>query len=617
MRRKMCLTLLLSSTLLLIGIALACTPKPTPTATPQVVTDTPTPTGTPTITPFPSNTPLPTNTPKPPAPTPTVSQKELEEIREICIERGKDGRDKQDKHLEGLMYKKQQVVVSGSPMGIENAIKSLRSRSPHVGLELKRGFSLSDGTLIQLYQKDDGSESWNLLKDGKDAWVEIVTCEINEFRQRFEWTVSADPNYHFSPAQWAGGGSPWTQNGEWAQGLFGGGLGIAPDEDFQSQWAFGSKGVNLFQRDGKCRVTTYMGRGVRIGIFDSSPFTDWGGKLVMPDFAITEEEPVFTLPLTSTRPITVTEFAVPFQELMRDEVGFCDAAENLTVWHTEPISAPNCPGGKLEHWDLSNHGLFVAGLAHAVAPASEIYLVRVLENDGCADLYSIAESIEGFVQVMRRPDQPNPHAPIVINLSLGVHEPPDPEDSGLPDAIVSFQQIIADARKSGAIVVAAAGNDSYGKVFPNEMEIPAGEAGVIGVAASNGHSGRGCFSNQGDVAASGGDGVEGDECKECCKVPSADDCRDGQHCIVGPIYKPCGPQYAYWVGTSFATPLVSGQAALLLESGVSPGGVLDWLKNTATTRIHEELVEGEIVVQEVWIPIINILNSLLTPTPAQ
>jgi subtilisin family serine protease len=616
MRKKLCFTLMLSPMLVVIGIALACTSKrPMPTATPSVITHTPTPKPTelrmPTATPMPSlaltRTPvvLPSPTQRKPTgtlPTP-VPTKVLGRIFKKCEDDGEIGRKTQGESYKDLMYKKGEVVLTGHPDHIDKIVEDYIS-----DLEIERiqsrGFILSDGTAIRLYR----------TTSTEDAWVGQVTCIINML-SIFGFEVAADPNYHLSPAQWAGGESPWTQNGEWT-GIDGGGITLTHEIGmsitdihkiyFLEQWAFGLEGIHLVE--GGRRTVQEKGEGVRIGIFDSSPFTDWEGELIIPSFATEPEPTPFSLSLDSIRPITVTEFAVPFREFMGDGSQGSGAGEYLTVWHTVPISAPNCPGEtpegvNLEYQDLSNHGLFVAGLAHEVAPESEIYLVRVLENDGCADLYSIAESIAGFVQEMQKPGQ---DGPIVINLSLGVHEPPCPTSFGLPPEVKSLQRVISDTIEQGAVVVAAAGNDSYDKASPNEMEIPAREPGVIGVAASNGNRGRGCFSNEGDVAAPGGNGVEREKCRECCRVPSADDCLNyPEYCIVGPIYKfdeesesAYGYAYAYWVGTSFAAPLVSGQAALLLHSGVDPQDVPDRIKHIAMTRIAEE--GGEIGIIDIW-----------------
>ena len=59
-------------------------------------------------------------------------------------------------------------------------------------------------------------------------------------------------------------------------------------------------------------------------------------------------------------------------------------------------------------------------------------------------------------------------------------------------------------------------------------------------------------------------------------------CESGneQDCLIGFAYGldektgKTGFQYVYWVGTSFAAPLVSGTAAVMLDSGMTPADVL-------------------------------------------
>ncbi|MFQ5341408.1 MAG: S8 family serine peptidase [Anaerolineae bacterium] len=469
-------------------------------------------------------------------PGPTLSEARLEMIQRECMDRSNRGRAEQAKIPEGkelvyppflgLIYIEDQVIVSGSSKDID----ALFTRIPDLALEQLATIELDAETSISQFQIGNGKT------------VEQVVCEINEISAETRSTIFADPNYHISPAGWDGAGSPWTQNGQWT-GLPGGGLAGAPATDFRTQWALGDAGIKLFDNTGN-RLIEFKGDGIRIAVFDSSPFEEVGGN----DKCVG---------------------CFRFHELMGDVFGDSIAAEPpLTVWHYTPASAPTCPGPDRkdagldrETQDISNHGLFVAGLAHAIAPHSEIQLIRVLEKDGCGDLFTIERAIDAFVNETLEEGGNTLHG-TVLNLSLGVHQPECPTRFGLPEEVKSLQLAVQKAVDHGGVVVAAAGNDSADEqgnriLPPLSMEIPADETAVIGVAASNIKRARGCFSNAGDVAAPGGDG------DQPCRIPACGP-EHPEACLIS-VARNSATRYVYWVGTSFATPLVSGLAALTLQ----------------------------------------------------
>jgi len=193
------------------------------------------------------------------------------------------------------------------------------------------------------------------------------------------------------------------------------------------------------------------------------------------------------------------------------------------------------------------HGLFVAGQIAAntnngigiagLTTGAMILPVRVLGRCGgtfedvlAGVLWSSGVPLAGV------PANPNPAK--VINLSLG----------GLGACDQSIQESIDDALAQGAVVVAAAGNQSA-----NVADFsPANCSGVITVGAIMQDASLTSYSNFGpriDVSAPGGDlplsGLIVSTSNDGTTIP-------GQ------------PDYEAAAGTSFAAPLVSGTAALML-----------------------------------------------------
>ena len=158
-------------------------------------------------------------------------------------------------------------------------------------------------------------------------------------------------------------------------------------------------------------------------------------------------------------------------------------------------------------------------------------------------------------------------------LAQGVRPPGD-------DPVRSLLFTMYAADRMNITVVAAAGNDSWRDEYqtqPLAPQLPAAYPFVIGVAGSNANRQRSCFSNWGDVSAPAGEGalglvpvVSGTEVISVTSTCAA----SFETPLVGPVRfsQRYGRGYATWNGTSFATPLVSGLAALVLEAGAQPNG---------------------------------------------
>jgi serine protease len=224
--------------------------------------------------------------------------------------------------------------------------------------------------------------------------------------------------------------------------------------------------------------------------------------------------------------------------------GTGSAAENSS-WHGTHVAGTIAA--------LTHNALGVAGVAFG----AKVLPVRVLGRCGgytsdIADgiVWASGGSIAGV------PVNPTPAR--VINLSLG----------GGGACANTTQNAINGARSRGAVVVAAAGNSAANAANYS----PASCIGVIAVAAVGRGGARASYSNFGavvDIAAPGGDGASGilSTLNAGTSVPAAD-------------------SYGPYMGTSMATPHVSGVVALMLSRNpaLSPDEVETRLKASAVLR---------------------------------
>ena len=209
----------------------------------------------------------------------------------------------------------------------------------------------------------------------------------------------------------------------------------------------------------------------------------------------------------------------------------------------------------------TNNGRGVAGINWS----TKVQAVRVLGRCG-GTIEDINDAIR-WAAGLPVPGVPANATPArVINMSLG--------GSGACSASPSTQSAIDDAVAAGTSVVVAAGNDAADA----SGFLPASCDGVITVAASDGR-GRLVqrYSNFGatvEIMAPGGD-VERDD--------DGDGNEDG-------VYSMVRGGYAYYNGTSMATPHVAGVAALILAAnpGAAPAQVLARLQESAIPRTSEE-----------------------------
>jgi subtilisin family serine protease len=216
------------------------------------------------------------------------------------------------------------------------------------------------------------------------------------------------------------------------------------------------------------------------------------------------------------------------------------------------------------------HGTHVAGLVALAAPGARIMPLRVLDPNGVGNVWTIAAAL--LYAVDPDGDSSTDDGAQVVNLSLGTLNRTRIFDT-LSKLISCSDVVSADpaldvsdagyagdrsrcSRKSGALIVAAAGNDASGSV----KQYPAAEGayGLYPMAASDARLHVASFSNFGSWinSAAPGDGITS-------SVP--------------------GGLYATWSGTSMAAPLAAGTAALVRanEPALTPKDLINRLQRSA------------------------------------
>lgn len=267
--------------------------------------------------------------------------------------------------------------------------------------------------------------------------------------------------------------------------------------------------------------------------------------------------------------------------LARDSDGRDSDPTDEGMWRS---GSEGCGGQVESSW----HGTHVAGVAAAetnnsegiagAAPGAKLLPLRVMGACGgtamdfaAAIVWAAGGQVEGV------PKNENPAG--IINMSLGTQS----------RCNATFSNAVAEARKQGAILVAAAGNSDKGA----DWTAPGNCEDLITVGATGPSGKRASYSNFGpgvDLAAPGGDGWAVDWLDERgWSINPIDEWE-----IISTVDKGLqgseGPGYAIQKGTSQATPLVAGAAALARQANpdISQEEVLAALKKSATPFSEED-----------------------------
>jgi len=239
--------------------------------------------------------------------------------------------------------------------------------------------------------------------------------------------------------------------------------------------------------------------------------------------------------------------------------------------------------------DDNGHGTHVAGIVAAngtlkgVAPNATLFAVKVCDSSGSCSTSNIIAGIDWSIA----------HSANIISMSLGGSTQPN-------DEFADVEAIVSDAAvEKGVVVVAAAGNEGPGT---GTVDAPGSARKVITVGAS---SGSGTVTISDDTIASFSN-----------RGPSAFGRLDPEVVAPGVNINSTVPTgtcelcdssgYKILSGTSMATPMVSGAAALLLQKNpaFTPAQVRAILMHTASN-----LTISNIHVFEKGAGIINLTNA--------
>ena len=309
------------------------------------------------------------------------------------------------------------------------------------------------------------------------------------------------------------------------------------DPRYNEQWHY-------FESTGGLRANLAWdkatGIGVKVAVIDTGyrPHADLAGQVVGGYDFITDTA------IAADGDGRDSDASDPGDSVIAGQCGAGRAAQSSS-WHGTHVAGTIAAA--------TNNGIGVAGVAYN----AKIVPVRVLGKCG-GYTSDIADAIiwSSGGTVIGVPANANPAR--VINMSLG----------GGGACGATTQNAINAARSRGTVVVVAAGNSNTDASTAN----PANCAGVITVAATNRAGGRAFYSNYGavvDIAAPGGDtSVSGNGILSTLNAGSA---------------TPGADNYAFYQGTSMATPHVAGVVALMLSKNgaLTPDEVESRLKSSA------------------------------------
>ncbi len=283
---------------------------------------------------------------------------------------------------------------------------------------------------------------------------------------------------------------------------------------------------------------------------------------------------------------------------------------------TEPVTVGKDVYGRHFPMIMPDHGLFIAGIVRELAPDATVECIRVLNKYCVGDLNLLTQALV-YIESRMSVGGDLYRQPVVINMSLVIPTKEELKSVGIDpdlggpdnDVYTSLRQQIQSLVDLGAIIPASAGNEADLRENPSGKRpvalLPAAFANspysmdeIIPVGAVN-RKGKvtsySCYPGLRGIATYGGEVPSVDPKDPDPNNPPIVTISDAVRGIYSsddfpPLSSdppaleyptPNDHAWAYWVGTSFATPIISALAAR----------IFDWRsKGNSVPNVHDAVI---------------------------
>jgi hypothetical protein len=236
---------------------------------------------------------------------------------------------------------------------------------------------------------------------------------------------------------------------------------------------------------------------------------------------------------------------------------------------------------------MVDHGLFVAGIIHSIAPKASIKLLRILNDNGTGLQSVVGRGLSAAIDVSTS-DVKYTGKPLIINCSLNMVLALADKYRDMPGGVEQDWALF----QAGNTIVGAAGNEGLDRTRPDGSKppyprYPAGFNGTLGVTALNQNYSRASYANWAEdyniadaagaypvtftgpdrvgIATTGGETLSFGHVRITHPLDSVLGLYISNDGLPGLAYSILGQHngWARWAGTSFANAIVSGVLALI------------------------------------------------------